>query len=166
MSSTGSNVNPKGVVTGPNNLLTGLYDQSSAYSVAGAGRNGNGDPATPDDVYNTIYRDLVTPFTYGYWGGKYGTANTGFWKNWAPPAAPTGGQPSFQAARSGTDAFTAFNVYADTMFNYSNNYNIPYGEDYGSGSPTRPSPLLDLPVGGTFRMTIGNDGPAGCLDPY
>ena len=150
----------------PNSLLTGMYDQSSAYSVGSAGRNADGDPPTPDDVYNTIYRDFITAFTYGYWGGRYGTSNTGFWQSFDPPSSPAGGQPSFQAARSGTDPFTAFNVYAQTMFNYSNNYNIPYGEDYGSGAPGRPSPLMDLPVGGTLRMTIGNDGPTGCLDGF
>lgn len=148
---------------GPNNLLTGLYDQASQYSVNGTARNTATSGATPNDVYNTIYRDFIAAFTYGYWGGRYGTSNSGFWQTWNPPASPAGGQPAFAAARNGTDAFTAWNIYAETMFQYSNNYNIPYGEDYGSGAPGRPSPLLDLPVGGTLRVTIGSDGPQGCL---
>jgi hypothetical protein len=151
-----------GTVTANNDLLTGLYDQSSRYSVDGVPRNGMHDGvvelAAPDDVYNSIYRDFVTAFTYGYWGGRYGDSNAGFWGSIAPPKAPEGGQPAFEQARAGKDSFLAYNLYSKVMFEYSDNYNIPYGEDYGSGAPSRPSPLLDVPTGGTWRMTIQSDG--------
>lgn len=151
-----------GTVTANNDLLTGLYDQSSRYSVDGVPRNGMHDGvvelAAPDDVYNSIYRDFVTAFTYGYWGGRYGDSNAGFWGSIAPPKAPEGGQPAFEQARTGKETFLPYNLYSKVMFEYSDNYNIPYGEDYGSGAPSRPSPLLDVPTGGTWRMTIQSDG--------
>lgn len=170
IAANGTDTNSDGTVVGNDDLLTGLYDQSSRYTVGGVPRNGltNGvaELAAPDDVYNAVYRDFVTAFTYGYWGGKYGTSNEKFWGTFAPPAAPSGGQPAFAAARTSSDpaGLLPYNLWSQTMFQYSNNYNIPYGEDYGSGSPDRPSPLLDVPVGGTWRVTIQPDGPSGCLD--
>lgn len=152
---------------GLDGLATGIYDQNSQYFVNDMARNGftNGtaDPAAPNDVYNTIYRDLTSAFTYGYWGGVYGDDNKDFWGVFTPPNAPSGGQPGFDAARAGNDKFLAYNLYSQIMFNYSDNYNIPYGENYGSGAPNRNSPLLTVPGGGTWQMTIGADGPVGCL---
>ncbi|HWH24485.1 MAG TPA: beta-1,3-glucanase family protein [Candidatus Limnocylindria bacterium] len=158
-----------GAVVGVDGLASGVYDQNSRYSVGGAARNGltdgTAEPAAPNDVYNSIYRDFVTAFTYGYWGGVYGDDNSAFWNSFAPPAAPSGGKPAFAAARPSNDGdFLPYNLYSKVMFDYSDNYNIPYGEDYGSGAPGRPSPLLDIPVGGEWRMTIQPDGPDGCLD--
>lgn len=160
----GTNTDQHGNVTSNNDLLTGIYDQSSRYTVDGVPRNGMTDGkaelAAPDDVYNSIYRDFVTAFTYGYWGGRYGTSTAGFWQKVAPPAAPTGGQPAFDAARpsGSSESFLPYNLYSKVMYEFSDNYNIPYGEDYGSGAPDRPSPLLDVPTGGTWRMTIQSDG--------
>ncbi len=163
----GVNTDQHGNVTSNNDLLTGIYDQSSRYTVDGVPRNGmtDGQPelAAPDDVYNSIYRDFVTAFTYGYWGGRYGTNTAGFWQSVAPPAAPKGGQPAFDAARpkGSTETFLPYNLYSKVMYQFSDNYNIPYGEDYGSGAADRPSPLLDVPTGGTWRMTIKSDGTVG-----
>ncbi len=161
--------NPIGV----DGLAPGIYDQNSQYTVGGQPRNGwtDGvpDPAAPNDVYNSIYRDLVSAFTYGYWGGRYGNDNEDYWMTFAPPLAPTGGQPGFATAReTGVDAdrFLGFSIYSDVMFRFSDHYNIPYGENYGSGAPDRPSPLLEVPVGGEWQMTIRPDGPDDCLgDP-
>jgi hypothetical protein len=170
IAANGTDTNSDGVVVGNDDLLTGLYDQSSRYEVGGVPRNGltNGvaELAAPDDAYNAIYRDFVTAFTYGYWGGRYGASNKRFWGTFEPPSAPSGGRPAFAAARRSTDpaGLLPYNVWSETMFQYSDNYNIPYGEDYGSGAPDRPSPLLDVPLGGTWRVTIQPDGPAGCLD--
>ena len=161
-----------GTVVGNDGLLTGLYDQNSRYSVDGAARNGmtNGvqEPDAPNDVYNSVYRDFVVAFTYGYWGGKYGDSTQGFWDVFKPPAAPKGGKPGFAAARAASDPKTMlpYNIWSETMFRFSDDYNIPYGEDYGSGAANRQSPLLDVPDGGTWRMTIGSDGNPGCLDKF
>jgi hypothetical protein len=170
IAAAGTDTDAKGGVVANDGLLTGLYDQNSRYAVDSQPRNGmsNGvaEPAAPNDVYNSIYRDFVTAFTYGYWGGKYGDDNTKFWGSFKPPAAPTGGRPGFAPARPATDrkGLLAFNVWSQIMFTFSDNYNIPYGEDYGSGASKRPSPLLDIPVGGTWRMTIKPDGKPGCLN--
>lgn len=155
----------------PNGLATGIYDQASQYTVGTTDRNTpDGAHDAPDDVYNSIYRDLTTAFTYGYPGGTYGTANSGWWNTWNPPTAPSGGQPAFAAARvqpdptqPGGDQFFAGNLWAQALFGVSTNYAIPYGEDYGSGAPSRPSPLVDITKGTELHLTIGKDGPAGCL---
>ena len=114
------------------------------------------------------YRDFVVAFTYGYWGGKFGDSTQGFWDVFKPPAAPKGGKPAFAAARPGVTRRTMlpYNIWSETMFRFSDNYNIPYGEDYGSGAAKRQSPLLDVPDGGTWRMTIGSDGNPGCLGKF
>lgn len=168
MQASSQDVNADGTVVGLDGIAAGIYDQNSQYSVGGVNRNGftNGepDPAAPDDVYNSLYRDFITAFTYGYWGGRYGDNARDFWYRFDPPFAPEGGQEAFAAARSGADGFVAWNLWAEVLFGYSTNYAIPYGEDFGSGAPNRPSPLLDVPVGGRWQMTIGSDGPAGCLD--
>jgi len=152
-------------------LVTGIYDQASEYSVGGVARNtGSASADAPNDVYNSVYRDLTSAFTYGYPGGRYGSNSNGWWNSWAPPAAPSGGQPAFATARTnpnpttGGDQFLAANLWSQTLFGISQNYSIPYGENYGSGAPNRPSPLLNLPKGTEFHLTIGKDGPAGCLD--
>jgi hypothetical protein len=164
-------VNGGGTAVGMDGLATGIYDQNSQYGVAGVNRNGwssgSPDPAAPNDVYNSIYRDLTTAYTYGYWGGVYGSNSSGFWQTFQAPAAPSGGQLGFAPARpSGVESFVPFNLFSLVMFQFSNNYNIPYGEDYGSGAPSRPSPLLNVPSGGRWKMTIKGDGPAGCLANY
>ena len=157
-----------GHVIGDNGIVTGIYDENSQYAVGGVNRNGwtNGsaDPAAPNDVYNSIYRDFITAFSYGYWGGNVGASTGGFWGTFVPPAAPSGGQPAFAAARRSPDGFAAWNIWSEVMSGFSTNYSIPYGEDYGSGAPDRPSPLLDVPAGGRWEMTIKGDGPGGCLN--
>jgi hypothetical protein len=169
IAAAGTDTDKNGKVVARDGLLTGLYDQSSRYTVDTTPRNGmkNGvdEIDAPDDVYNAVYRDFVTAFTYGYWGGVYGNNNEKFWRAFAPPAAPDGGKPGFIPARSTKDPakLLPFNIWSQTMFKFSDNYNIPYGEDYGSGAPHRPSPLLDVPKGGTWRMTVKGDGPNGCL---
>lgn len=158
-----------GNAVGVDGLGPGIYDQNSQYSVGGQPRNGwtNGspDPAAPNDVYNSIYRDLISAFTYGYWGSVYGNNSRDFWRTFSPPGAPSGGRPAFADARhAGGESFQPFSIYSDVLFRFSDHYNMPYGENYGTGAPDRPSPLVDIPPGGEWRMTIRPDGPAGCLD--
>jgi hypothetical protein len=159
-------------------MVTGIYDQNSLYTVGTSPSgdrngftNGSANPAGPNDVYNSIYRDLTTAFTYGYWGGVYGSSSAGFWQTFSPPGAPDGGQNGFTAARPAPDPVVVagglpYNLWSQVLFQYSNNYNIPYGENYGSGSPSRPSPLLNVPPGGRWEMTVKSDGPTGCLANY
>ena len=164
----GTDTNADGDVVGENDLATGVYFQNSRYAVDGVARNGltNGvpEPAAPNDVYNTIYRDIVTALSYGYPGDTYGYDNTSFWNRWAPPEAPSGGKAAFAAAHPGETDYLGYNLWSATMYTWSDNYNIPYGENYGSGAPDRESPLLDVPAGGEWRMTLGKPV-SDCADP-
>ncbi len=164
----GTNTIAGGDVVGENNLATGIYFQNGRYFVDGVARNGltNGvaEPAAPNDVYNTIYRDVVTALSYGYPGETYGYDNTGYWNHWNPPEAPSGGKAAFEDAHPGQTNFLGFNLWSSTMYQWSDNYNIPYGENYGSGAVNRPSPLIDVPEGGTWKMTLGKPV-SDCTDP-
>ncbi len=164
----GTDTDADGDVVGEDNLATGIYFQNSRYFVDGAARNGltNGtpEPAAPDDVYNTIYRDIVTALSYGYPGATYGYTNTNFWNSWAPPAAPHGGKAGFATAHPGETQYLGYNLWSATMYQWSDNYNIPYGENYGSGAVNRPSPLIEVPEAGTWKMTIGKPV-SDCTDP-
>jgi hypothetical protein len=156
-----------GTPTAPNDLATGAYDGNSfrviAYPPAatpaastttgthtteifGGLLTGTAQAGAPNDVYNTIYNNLVAGLSYGYWGGNYGTSNTGFWTTWHPPQSPEGGQPAFATARPKTTAVKGdtWNSWSQALFEFSSAYNSPYSDNYGSGAPDRPSP--DLPV--------------------
>ncbi len=107
----------------------------------------------PNDVYESIYRDLVAAFTWGYWGGKYGDSNENFV-----------GKDPFAAARPATDTFLGYSPYSAVLFRWTRSYSMPFGESYGSGGHR--SPLLDAPIGGEWRMIIHPDTtPGGCARP-
>ncbi len=126
-------------------LAEGIYTGNTAYTV-------NGQPASIGDnnQYSVIYRDVVAGFALGYWGGKYGN-NVADWQ----------GKPDFAAARSGADAFTAFNQYAATIANYSD----AYGYSFHDVGPTAVTLPLNSAVA-TLQLTIDSDqGPntPGCV---
>lgn len=137
------------VAASASDLSSAVYSQAGAYTVAGdpvAAR-----PPSPNDVYGSIYRDLIAAFAWGFWGGKYGNDNAAF-TNKAP----------FAAARPAGEAFAAFSTYSDVLWHVTSAYSMPYAESYGSGG--HPSPLLDIPAGtAELRVTIHPDTtPGGC----
>lgn len=128
-------------------LTGGVYSQAGTYHVPGDPVPNR--PPSPNDVYGSIYRDLIAGFAWGYWGGTYGNDNTAF----------TGRAP-FAAARPVGEAFPAYSIYSDVLWQFTTAYSMPYGESYGSGG--HPSPLLDIPLGTSeLRVTILPDTASG-----
>lgn len=130
-------------------LSSAVYSQAGAYAVPG-------DPVpvrppSPNDVYGSLYRDLIAGFAWGYWGGNYGDDNTAFT-----------GQTPFAAARPAGEAFAGFSTYSDVLWSFTDAYSMPYAESYGSGG--HPSPLLDIRAGtAELRTTLLPDiTPGGC----
>lgn len=137
------------VTASASELSAAVYDQAGGYHVAGdpvANR-----PPSPNDVYESIYRDLISAFAWGYWGGTYGNDNTAFW-----------GKPAFAAARPAGEPFAGYSIYSSVLWNFTSAYSMPFGESYGSAG--HPSPLLDVPTGTAgMRITILPDTtPGGC----
>jgi hypothetical protein len=130
-------------------LAAGVYDQAGAYRVPGDPVPSR--PPSPNDVYGSIYRDVISGFAWGYWGGRYGDDNSAFW-----------GQPAFAAARPAGETFLGYSTYSAVLWDFTTAYSMPYGEAYGSGG--HPSPLLDIPAGTAgLRVTILPDTtPGGC----
>ncbi len=130
-------------------LAAAVYDQAGSYQVPGDPVPSR--PPSPNDVYGSIYRDLIAGFAWGYWGGRYGDDNSTFW-----------GRPAFAAARPAGESFLGYSAYSSVLWDFTTAYSMPFGEAYGSGG--HPSPLLDIPAGtGGLRITILPDTtPGGC----
>jgi hypothetical protein len=90
-----------------------------------------------NDVYAVIYRDLISGFAWGYWGGKYGNDSA----DWQ-------GKPPFAAARKTTSKYATYNQYAAVVYKYSDAYGFSF-------SDTGPKKVL-LPLNGarTLKITI------------
>lgn len=137
------------VTASESDLASAVYSQAGSYAVPGdpvAVR-----PPSPNDVYGSIYRDLIAAFAWGFWGGTYGNDNRAF----------TGRTP-FAAARPAGEPFPGYSIYSDVLWHVTDAYSMPYAESYGSGG--HPSPLLDIPAGtAELRTTILPDAtPGGC----
>jgi len=130
-------------------LAASVYDQAGSYRVPGDPVPSR--PPSPNDVYGSIYRDVISGFAWGYWGGRYGDDNTAFW-----------GKPAFAAARPAGESFVGYSTYSKVLWDFTTAYSMPFGEAYGSGG--HPSPLLDIPAGTAgLRVTILPDTtPGGC----
>lgn len=68
-------------------------------------------------VYAVIYRDLISGYAWGYWGGRYGNDNA----KWQ-------GKPPFAAARLSPAPYATFNRYADVIYRYSNAYGFSFSD--------------------------------------
>jgi len=145
-------------------LVSGIYDQGSEYTVAGAPTgylDGN-------DVYSRIWNDLTGAFDYGYWGSSYGSGvdTQNFFQTWpvGTDTSPMGGQPAFAGRSPSTLPVVTggipYNLYANVLSQFSPDYLIPYGENYGAGG-TNVSPDIPMPQGGEVRVTLPPDGWVG-----
>ncbi len=134
-------------------LAPGVYNQAGAYAVTDTdgttvNRPVQAPAGTPkpseNDVYGSIYRDLISGFTSGYWGGKFPNSynNTSFLN-----------QPPFGEARPTPEGFPnlGYSLYSEVLRHWTPSYSMPYGENYGSGG--FPNPLLSL-TKPEFRTTI------------
>ncbi len=140
-------------------LAQGIYDQAHEYKVGGA-------TDLTNDVYARIWNDLTGAFNYGYWGSAYGTGHDtkDFFGTFAPPTAPTGGQPAFAPDRTKPYVTAApsvsYNLYASVLSRFSPNYTFPENENYGAGGKDI-SPLLSIPAGGEVKAVLPPDGWTG-----
>ena len=86
----------------------------------------------------------------------------------APPATPSGGKPAFAEARESPDSFAASNIWSEAMCGFSTNHSIPYGAEWRGlrigRARSAVTPLVAVPAGGRWEMTIKGDGDARCLD--
>lgn len=121
-----------------------------------------GHSPAPNDVYEAMFRDLVSGFDWGYWNGKYGNDDLAWCTNPEPAGwCPTGwDRPPFAKARRGSDPFAAYNQYAAVIDQLTNAYGFPYS-DTGSKNHV----LLFLAGADTLRITILGDGSAAPVAP-
>jgi hypothetical protein len=88
-----------------------------------------------NDVYAVIYRDLISGFAWGYWGGKYGNDSA----NWQ-------GKPPFADARKTPTNYATYNEYAAVVYKYSN----AYGFSFSDTGPKK----VQLPLDGAHSLRI------------
>ena len=114
-----------------------IYTVDGPYSWGGATHM-----VSDNDVYAAIYRDLISGFAWGYWGGRYGN-DSGRWTGKAP----------FAAARVRRTKHATYNEYAAVIYRYSD----AYGFSFSDTGPKK----VQLPLDGaaTLRITILPDAP-------
>jgi hypothetical protein len=140
-------------------LAQGIYDQGHEYNVTG-------HQDLTNDVYARVWNDLTGAFDYGYWGSSYGTGNDtkDFFGTFAPPVAPSGGQPAFRPARTVPFVTAApslsYNLYSSVLGQFSPSYTFPENENYGAGGKGT-SPLMSIPAGGEVKAVLPPDGWTG-----
>jgi len=88
-----------------------------------------------NDVYAVIYRDLISGFAWGYWGGKYGNDSA----NWE-------GKPPFADARKTPTSYATYNQYAAVVYKYSS----AYGFSFSDTGPKK----VQLPLDGAHSLRI------------
>ena len=117
-------------------LPSAVYTVDGPYTWGGATHH-VGD----NDVYAVLYRDLISGFAWGYWGGKYGNDS----RAWQ-------GKPPFAAARKTKTGYSTYNEYAAVIYKYSN----AYGFSFSDTGPKK----VQLPLDGaaTLQITILPDG--------
>ena len=144
---TGSSVRVDAAwLTGPVPSMPGygVYMQNGPYAVDGAIPASGG---IVNDVYGAIYRDYVTAFAYGYWGGRFGNDTADFTR---PPRTS-----AFAAARSNADPFPAWSAYAQAITSISTAYAMPFGDTFvpDSVNPLVPG-IHDVTM---MRVTLMSD---------
>lgn len=123
-------------------LPEAIYTQNGKYTVGGK-------PGTvgDNDVYSSIYADIVAGFNYGFWGGRYGDNSNDF-----KGAAP------FAAARS--DDLPYYSTYASVLDKYSNAYGAPFSDRFG-----QPAVFVPLDNAAKLRLEVlPDESPAGCAE--
>jgi hypothetical protein len=113
-------------------LPSAIYTVNGPYTWGGQVHH-----VSDNDVYAVIYRDLISGFAWGYWGGKYGNDSA----DWQ-------GKPPFQAARKSATKYATYNEYAAVVYKYSDAYGFSF-------SDTGPKKVqLPLDRARTLRITI------------
>jgi Beta-1,3-glucanase len=114
---------------------------------------------TPNDIEGAIRRDLLSGFSAGFWGGRYGNDALSFCSD--PATAGDGDgycpkgfdQPSFGDARAALSPFPTCEQYAAVINQYSDVYGNPY-----SDASKKVAVALDQPVDGgqvaKLRLTV------------
>ncbi|MDP3971331.1 MAG: hypothetical protein Q8P61_00270 [Candidatus Nanopelagicales bacterium] len=101
--------------------------------------------AVLNDVYGWIYGDLVTAYSFGYWGGKYGNDSAQF-----------SAKPPFAAARIAPELFAAWNIWQQAIWATSDSYGMSLGERFKAGG--KKSPLIGIGSGAaTMQVTLRGD---------
>ena len=111
-------------------LPSAVYTVDGPYTVGGTVHH-VGD----NDVYAVIYRDLISGFAWGYWGGKYGNDSA----NWQ-------GKPPFADARKTPTNYATYNEYAAVVYKYSS----AYGFSFSDTGPKK----VQLPLAGAHSLRI------------
>ncbi len=122
---------------------------------------------TPNTLEGAIKRDVLSGFSTGLWGGKYGNDAIGFCTD--PNTTPEGtwcpkgfNQPSFGDARTSLSPFPTCEQYAAVINQYSDVYGNPYSD--ASKKVTVSLNQTSGPEVKTLQLTIlpdaGNAGPA------
>ena len=113
----------------------------------------------PNNLERAVRRDLLSAFSVGLWGGKYGNDALSFCTN--PNTTPQGSWcpngfnvPAFAEARTTPAPFPAYEQYAAVINQYSDVYGNPY-----SDASKKVQVALDQPHVKTLQLTILPDSP-------
>ena len=113
---------------------------------------------TPNTLQGTIRRDVLSAFSAGLWGGRYGNSAIDFCTNptsdaqgtWCPEGF---NQPAFGGARASLSPFPTCEQYAAVIAHYTDTYGNPYSDASGKVQIS-----LDQPGDGgqveTLQLTI------------
>ena len=128
---------------------------------------------TPNTLEGTIRRDLLSGFSVGLWGGRYGNSAIDFCTNptsdaqgtWCPEGF---NQPAFGDARASLSPFPTCEQYAAVIADYTDTYGNPYSDASGKVQIS-----LDQPGDGgqvtTLQLTIlpdsGSAQPVSSANP-
>jgi hypothetical protein len=113
----------------------------------------------PNNLERAVRRDLLSAFSVGLWGGRYGNDALSFCTN--PNTTPQGtwcptgfNVPAFAEARTTPAPFPAYEQYAAVINRYSDVYGNPY-----SDASKKVQVALDQPHVKTLQLTILPDSP-------
>lgn len=131
---------------------------------------------TPNTVEGTIRRDVLSGFSAGYWGGKYGNDAIDFCTNpnttaqgtWCPDGF---NRPAFGDARASLSPFPTCEQYAAVIAKYADAYGNPYSDasgkvqisldQPGSGGDVDTLKLTILPDSGNAQPVSGGNSDCG-----
>jgi hypothetical protein len=131
---------------------------------------------TPNTVEGTIRRDVLSGFSAGYWGGRYGNDAIDFCANpnttaqgtWCPEGF---NRPAFGDARASLSPFPTCEQYAAVIAKYADTYGNPYSDasgkvqisldQPGTGGEVDTLKLTILPDSGSAQPVSGGNANCG-----
>jgi hypothetical protein len=119
---------------------------------------------TPNTLEGAVRRDVLSGFSIGLWGGKYGNDARAFCTNlnttsqgiWCPDGFDV---PAFAEARTVAPPFPAYEQYAAAIDQYADIYGNPY-----SDASKKVTVALDQPRVTTLQLSILPDSPPASSD--